>query len=357
MISLGALRRNFGMLRSALPAGTKLMAVLKADAYGHGALQTAHLLAADGADAFGVAIVDEGVALREGGIDTPVLVLGPVVGECVREAVRYRLTTTVCTPESVQEIEKACIECGCEAQIHVKLDTGMNRIGCRSAEELVAVMDAVLHAPHVRLTGAFTHLAAADGDADYTKMQLKRFRMMASLLPPGIMLHCANSAAVHTLPDAALDMVRLGISLYGYPPVKTALPLEMCMTWETVVTHVKHVSAGESIGYGCAFTAERDMLVATVACGYGDGYHRAASNRGEVLIGGKRCSIVGRICMDQMMVDVTDVQQVQPGDRVVLMGQMGEERITAEDIAAWADTISYEILLSAPKRVRLIYTE
>lgn len=333
------------------------MAVLKANAYGHGALEAAKVLAEDGADMFGVAIADEGAVLREGGIDTPVLVLGPVVGECIRQAVQYQLTMTVCTPESVQEIEKACVECGCEAQVHVKLDTGMNRIGCRSAEELIAVMDAVLHAPHVRLTGAFTHLAAADGDDSYTQMQLKRFRMLASMLPPGIRLHCANSAAIHTLPDAAFDMARAGISLYGYPPVTTELPLEMCMTWETAVTHVKHVSAGESIGYGCTYQAEHDMRVATIACGYGDGYHRAASNRGEVLIGGKRCRIVGRICMDQMMADVTAVPQVQPGDRVVLMGQMGGNRITAEDIAVWADTIPYEILLSAPGRVRHIITE
>ena len=356
-ISLGALKDNYTALRSCLPEGTKLIAVLKADAYGHGLLPAARALADAGADMFAVALADEGAALRESGLSLPVIVLGPATGESVRQAVRYGLIMTVCTPEAVEEIERACSACGCEAQVHVKLDTGMNRLGCRDEEELIAVLAAVLRSNHVRLTGAYTHFAAADGNTDYTRIQLERFRRMASLLPPGVALHCANSAAIHSVPDAAFSMARAGISLYGYPPVKTDLPLRPCMTWETIVTHVKSVQAGEYIGYGCAFTAAEDMTVATVACGYGDGYHRAASGSAEVLIGGRRCRIIGRICMDQMMADVTGLAQVHAGDRVVLIGDMDGQRITAEDVAAWAGTIPYEILLGAPARVRRIYTD
>ena len=356
-ISLGALKDNYTALRSCLPEGTKLIAVLKADAYGHGLLPAAKALADAGADMFAVALADEGVALRESGVTLPVLVLGPVMGEGVQQAVRKGLIMTVCTPESVQEIDRACDASGCEAQVHVKIDTGMNRLSCRDEEELIAVMASVLRSDHVRLPGACTHFAAADGGADYTRMQLERFRRMTALLPPGVALHCANSAAIHGYPEASFNMVRAGISLYGYPPVETDLPLRPCMTWETIVTHVKCVQAGECIGYGCTFAAPDEMSVATVACGYGDGYHRAASGRAEVLIGGRRCRVVGRICMDQMMVDVTGVPQVCAGDRVVLMGDMDGQRITADDIAAWADTIPYEILLGAPARVRRIYTE
>ena len=357
-VDLAVLRKNVRLLRESLPAGTGLLAVVKADAYGHGMVQVAREALHAGAMHLAVALVEEGVALRSSGIGAPVLVLGATSYEEALLGVEHGLTITVCDAAMVHAVEKAAVDCGKSAMVHLKVDTGMSRIGARNEADVQAVLEALAECPHVRLNGVFTHFADADGDdMAFTHQQLERFKQLIAPLPDGILRHCANSAAIHRLPEAAMDMARAGISMYGYPPVETDLPLRPCMTWETIVTHVKCVQAGECIGYGCTFAAPDEMSVATVACGYGDGYHRAASGRAEVLIGGRRCRVVGRICMDQMMVDVTGVPQVCAGDRVVLMGDMDGQRITADDIAAWADTIPYEILLGAPARVRRIYTE
>ena len=355
-IDLRALRGNLTAVRRLLPAGTRVLAVLKADAYGHGMLPSAHAVCEAGADMIGVAAADEGIALREGGVTLPVLVLGPAMRQSAGEAVKHGLTMTVCSPDMVAWLEEAAAKAGKTVDVHLKIDTGMNRIGCRNEEEVAAMLQALDNAPHVRLTGAFTHFADADGDDDsFTKAQLARFTELAAMLPEGVIRHCANSAAALRLPEAALDMVRVGLALYGYAPVETDVQLERCMTWETDVTFVKDIQPGESVSYGCTFTADRTMRAATIACGYGDGYHRAASGQAEVLIGGRRCRILGRICMDQMIADVTDVPDCRPGDRAVLMGRMGSECITAEDIARWAGTIPYEILLAATGRVRRIF--
>ncbi len=355
-VDLAALRRNLTALRRHLPEGTGILAVLKADAYGHGLLPSAHAVEEAGADMIGVACTDEGIALRRNGVQLPVLVLGPAMQKSANHAVQHDLTMTVCSPAMVAWLEEAAQKAGKTVSVHIKIDTGMNRIGCRNADEVLAVLHELENSPHVKLTGAFTHFADADSDNDsFTRLQLERFNQLTGLLPEGIIRHCANSAAMLRLPEAAFDMVRTGIAMYGYPPVSTDIPLETCMTWETEVTYVKEVPAGEAFSYGRTFTSDAPLRAATIACGYGDGYHRAASGRGEVLIGGKRCRIIGRICMDQMMADVTDVPDCRPGDRVVLMGRMGSECITAEDVARWADTIPYEILLAATGRVRRVY--
>jgi len=205
----------------------------------------------------------------------------------------------------------------------------------------------------VKLTGAFTHFADADGDdMESAWAQLRRFEELLALLPDGLIRHCANSAAIHRMmPEAAFDMVRMGVSLYGFPPVETDCPLRPAMSWEAAVSHVKTVRPGDTVSYGRTWTAERETRVATVTCGYGDGYHRAASGKARALLHGKRVPVIGRICMDQMMLDVTDVPGVRPGDRAVLMGSDGGETITADELASWAGTISYEILLSAQERV------
>lgn len=189
----------------------------------------------------------------------------------------------------------------------------------------------------------------------YTRMQFERFQQMLMLLPDGIVRHCANSAAIHRCPEAALDMVRAGISMYGHPPVETDLPLRPVMTWRTQVTFVKTVQPGDKISYGCTFTAEKPMRLATVACGYGDGYHRNASSRAQVILHGQRARVVGRICMDQMMVDVTDIPNVKAGDEVTLMGSDGAETITPDELGSWSDTIGYEVLLAATERVRRVW--
>jgi alanine racemase len=210
----------------------------------------------------------------------------------------------------------------------------------------------------VELTGVFTHLSDADGDDPaYTRMQLERFRALSALLPGTVLRHCANSAAIHRLmPGAAFDMVRMGISLYGYPPVETDCDLRPAMRWVAPVTFVKEVQAGDAISYGRTWTAPEPRRIATVACGYGDGYHRRMSGRSQVLLHGQRAPVVGRICMDQMMVDVTASPGVKAGDLATLMGRDGTDFLSAEELAAWGETISYEVLLSGTGRVRRLWT-
>ena len=237
------------------------------------------------------------------------------------------------------------------AQVHLKIDSGMGRIGVRTKEERDAVL-AALRETRRAADGRFTHFSDADGDdagEAYSGEQFRRFLELTEGL--GVIRHCANSAAALRHPEWALDMVREGISLYGYPPVETGLALQPCMEWRAKVSYVKDVPAGEYISYGRTFRTEKPTRIATVTCGYGDGYFRAASGRAEVLIHGKRARVLGRICMDQMMADVTEIPERRPEDPVVLMGSDGTERITAEDIARWSGTISYEVLLSCGSRV------
>lgn len=352
-IDLAQLRANVTMLRDSLPAGTQLLAVVKADAYGHGMAHIAREALVAGATHLAVAITEEGVTLRQKGIaQAPILVLGALTPDAASLAVEHRLTATVCSPDMVHWLQAAAEEQNAEALCHLKIDSGMCRIGCRDEAEVSAVMAALAVCPRVRLTGVFTHFADADGeDMVFTHQQLERFLHLIAPLPEGILRHCANSAAIHRLPEAALDMVRAGISMYGYPPVETDMPLRPFMSWESEITYVKDIAPGDTVSYGRTFTADKPLRVATIACGYGDGYHRAASGKAKVIIRGKVAPIIGRICMDQMMADVSHIPDAAAGDRVLLMGAEGEGRITAEDIAAWAGTISYEVLLGATGRV------
>ena len=356
-IDLGAIRENVRALRAQTPPSAALMAVVKADAYGHGACEVARAALAAGASALAVARVDEGAELRSGGIGAPVLVLGLCAPGEMREAAELGLTLTVCSPEIVSDMARAAAESQRPLRCHLKLDTGMGRIGCRSEREVRQTLDAIECAQGVKLTGVYSHLADADGEGlAQTEEQLSRFARMLPLLPGGICRHIANSAAIHRLmPGAAYDMVRMGISLYGYPPVETDAALRPAMRWEAPVTYVKTIAAGESVSYGCTWRATRESRIATVAVGYGDGYHRCMSGKAQALIHGRRAPVVGRICMDQMMLDVTDAPQTRPGDTVTLLGRDGDEMITAEDLAAWAGTISYELLLSATGRVRKVW--
>ncbi len=351
-IDLSVLRRNVQLIRQTLPEPTKLLAVVKADAYGHGIVPVAKNALAAGADFLAVARTDEGLVLRKAEVSAPILVLGASSDQEIRDGVEYGLTLTVSGPRMVQAVQRWAKETGKTGFIHLKIDTGMGRIGVRTEEEVNAVLGMLKSCPDVQLTGAFTHFADADGETDdYTAMQLERFLHLTALLPKGIIRHCANSAAIHRYPEAALDMVRAGISMYGYPPVETSMALQPVMSWETAVTHVKTVAPGDKISYGCTFTASEPMTLATIACGYGDGYHRFASGKAEVLVHGQRCPVVGRICMDQMMADVSALDNVRPGDVVTLIGAGEDVSITAEDLAKWSGTISYEVLLAATERV------
>ena len=361
VIRTDLLRENMRRIRSIVPQEAKVMAVVKADGYGHGAAETALAALEGGAEYLAVASVAEGSMLRRSGITAPVLVLGAVTAADVEEGTESGLIQTVCSPEMVQLCEDAAVRVGKETEVHIKIDTGMGRIGVRNEAELMRTAGAVAGAAHVKLTGAFTHFADADGGEDgmaYTDAQFRKFRRLTDLLPDGILRHCANSAAIHRRPGYAMDMVRAGISLYGYPPVPENNPgLQMCMRWTAKISYIKELPEGEYISYGRTFRTQGPCRIATVTCGYADGYHRAAGPEAEVLIRGKRAKILGRVCMDQMMADVTGIPDAGPEDEVVLIGRDGKEQITAEDVARWAGTISYEVLLSAGNRVERVFED
>ena len=355
VVDPGKIEQNMREICSALPEHVRALAVVKADGYGHGALQTARAAIHGGASMLAVASVDEGTALRDGGIRIPILVLGAVTGYDVKQGVEAGLIQTVCSPDMVRMCESAATETGKQTEVHLKIDTGMGRIGIRTEKEKEQVMKTLRECPHVKLGGAFTHFADADDGEDgerYTEQQFRRFLELTDGLPEDVIRHCCNSAAIHRHPEMHLDMVRAGISLYGYPPVKTDMKLEPCMTWTATVSYVKELAPGSYVSYGRTWQANRTIRAATVTCGYGDGYHRSASGKACVLIHGKRAAVIGRICMDQMVADVTDIPDVKPGDEVILIGREGHEQITAEDLAKWSGTISYEILLSVGSRVK-----
>ncbi len=351
----GSIRSNMAAIRAAVPGRAKIMAVVKADGYGHGAVTAARAALAGGADALAVATVEEGTEMREAGIrGTMILVLGAVSPGDAEMGVAGDLTLTVCCPEMVRACEEAALRLDRYAEVHLKVDSGMGRIGVRTIPERDATLAALKAGSRVRLTGVYTHFSDADGDEEgerYSETQFRRFLTLTEGM--GVPRHCANSAAALRHPEWALEMVREGISLYGYPPVETGLNLRPCMRWEAKVSYVKEVPAGAYISYGRTWQAKRETRIATVTCGYGDGYHRAASGQAEVLIRGRRAPVVGRICMDQMMADVTEIPDVRAEDTVVVMGTDGTESITAEDIARWSGTISYEVLLSRSSRVKL----
>ena len=357
-VDLKAIAENTRALRASIGDTPHMLAVVKANAYGHGLAPVAKAALANGADFLGVAIPEEGEALRQAGIEAPILVLGAVNEKGARASVRFSLTQAVFDRERVRYLEKAAEDMDTVARVHLKCDTGMGRIGVRTEEELREVLSEIEASPRVRLTGAFTHLADADGEDDgYSLEQIRRFDRMRALMPEGIICHAAASAAAVRYPQARYQMVRQGISLYGCPPVPESPALKPALSWHTEIAYVKTVPAGTCVSYGCTFRAERETRVATLPVGYGDGYHRALSGKAQVLIGGKRCPVIGRVCMDQLMADVTDLpeEECRIGAPAVLLGRQGNEEIPAEELAAWAGTISYEMLLAATARVPILY--
>ena len=361
-IDLDCIRHNYRILADALPADVRVMAVVKANAYGHGIVEVSKAVVGVGARDLAVAIPEEGIKLRENGVsDATILVLGAATEPAAEPAVRYGLTQTVFEPHMVEVLEETAQRVGKPALVHIKLDTGMGRIGLRSEGEADALRLALEQAPHVKATGIYTHFSDADnvpvdgGMNEYTRSQLSRFLELKAHFDPNLPAHVSNSAMCLIAPEAYFSMVREGISLYGYPPVPTSLAFQPALAWKTEITCVKDIKADDNVGYGRAYTAQRDMRVATVAVGYGDGYHRAASNRGQMLVGGRRVNILGRVCMDQTMVDVSDVPNVKVGDEAVLIGCQGGERISAGELADWAGTISYEVLLAVTDRVERVY--
>lgn len=348
-IDMSVIAENIQKIKAALGQNVRMMAVVKADAYGHGMQAVAQTASRCGVDYLGVAVPEEGAALRESGISLPCLVLGNVSDQGARLAARYQLTQTICDAAGVRRMQQACEAEKTTAQVHIKLDTGMSRIGARTAKDVEQILCALETADRVRLTGAFTHYAQA-GDEACVRAQYQRFMERIKPLPAGLLLHTAASEAALKYPDVRLDMARIGIAMYG----GEGKGLRQAMRWETRIAYVKEIQAGDRVSYGGIFQAERPMRVATIAVGYGDGYLRAFSGKAEVLIHGVRCPVLGRVCMDQTMVDVTHVPAAVQGDEVVLLGSQGTDCITAQEMAQWADTISYEIFMLHAGRVPVI---
>lgn len=361
-VDLDKLRHNFDLIKNHVGNKTMIMAMVKADAYGHGLLPVSKTLAGAGADYLGVAAVEEGIRLRQAGVSLPILCVGAVFKSSLEEGIANDIIFTLYDKEQLADMESAAKRLKKQARVHIKLETGMNRLGAHADSGLAELARELKACGHVKAEGVFTHFATSDCfNKDFTYEQASIFeRGRAILADEGIenlIAHAACSGAALDCPDLYYDMVRPGIALYGYCPsdeVINRLPLEPVMRLESRLSQVKKVKAGETIGYGRSFQAQEDMVIGVVPIGYGDGYRRALSNKGWVLVKGKKARIAGRVCMDQMMVDITGTD-AQPGELVTLMGTDGAEKFDAEDMARLCGTISYEITLGFTARVPKIY--
>ena len=358
-IDLEAIRNNVRVMKQAARS-PHFLAVVKANAYGHGAVPVAKAALEAGADWLAVAIPEEGIELRRAGIQAPILVLGGAELEAGEAIAGAELTQVVFDARMVHALADAGVRTGKDVQVHLGMDTGMCRIGVRTAEEAVELTREIDRLPGICLTGCFTHMATADEpDSEGTIAQIARFKAMCEAVDRvhqgPIIHHGANTASIFRYPEVHMDMVRGGIALYGYPPVPGVQGLKPAMKWVTRAVHVKTIQTGEKVSYGGLFTAQKPTRVMTIPVGYADGYNRRLSCVGSVLVRGKRAPILGRVCMDQVMVDVTEIPGAEVGDEVVLMGTQGEECISAEEIASLLGTISYEVICSPSARVPRIY--
>jgi len=358
-INLSNLAYNFRQVKKRLSAGVKVMVTVKADAYGHGLIPVASQLQSQGADYFGVASIDEGILLREHRISVPILVLGMVLIEDIAPLFRYNLSATVCTQELALALHKKALKLGKKIKVHVKVDTGMARIGVTHTDAL-ALISKVSALRAIALEGIFTHFAFADMDESFTTHQIHLFnQLVAQLAHKGITVacvHAANSMGVLQFKQGHFTMVRPGLVIYGlYPRENLTLHLKPVLSLKTKVVFTKRVPKGQGISYGHIYVTKRDTTIVTLPIGYGDGYPRNLSNLAPVLIKGKRFQVSGRICMDQIMVDVGNLP-VKVGDEVVLIGRQGAHKITAEELATLSGTIPYEIVCGLGSRVPRVYT-
>lgn len=365
-IDLDALAANFHQVRRIVGAGVKVMGVVKADAYGHGAVACARRLAAEGADWFGVALVEEGIELRRASLPQPILCMGGFWPGQEAACLQYRLTPTLYRADMAEALDRAARAAGAIADAHVKIDTGMGRLGVRY-DEAAEFADRLRACAHLRVDGVMTHFAAAD-DPDrecFTNEQAERFRQAVRVFRARgfnpTYEDLANSAATLAYPSAWGNMVRPGGMLYGLwrdilPPLPDLPRLRSVMALRSRIILLKRIRQGETLGYGCSFEASRETLVATLPVGYHDGYMRALSNRGRVILRGQYAPVVGRISMDFTLLDVTDIPAVAVGDHVTLLGADGELAIPAEDIAKTAGTLSYEVTCGISARVPRLYS-
>lgn len=361
VVDLGAIRFNLNqVIQKVKPAG--VMAVVKANAYGHGMADVARTALDAGADYLAVALLEEGIELRETGINCPTLVFGGFFHDQAEFFVRYNLDATLYSLENAKALAKAVKLLGKPANVHIKIDTGMGRVGV-PWEEAAPFVQKVLQIPEIRIMGVYTHFATSDEkDKSFAKLQLQRFKVaLKNIESLGFKIpirHAANSGAILDLPESYFDMVRPGIMLYGYYPsfdTTESVRLKPAMSFLSKVLHVKEVEEGTTVSYGRQYTAPQKTTIVTIPVGYADGYNRLLSNQGDVLINGRKYRVAGRVCMDQIMVDVGPGGAAKVGDEVVLFGRTEKGEVPVYDICRKLNTIPYEVTCWVSKRVPRIY--
>jgi alanine racemase len=349
---------NLKKIKEYLAKDTKVMAVVKANAYGHGGIALAKEAQAVGLQWLAVSSIEEGIQLREAGIKANILILGNIFPfEKFQVVIAHSLTPTISTINGLMALEELAVKINKRINFHLQVDTGMGRIGALP-EAVYPLLQKIAQSGEVCMTGMYTHFAVADTDPVFTKMQLDVFTKIVKFSKVNLGLrfiaHSANSAALFKYKRSHLDMVRPGLSLYGLNPFKHSdrfLKLKPVLSWKTKITFLKKVPAGFCVSYGRTFVTSKTSIIATLPVGYADGLNRLLSNRGDVLVGGKRCPIVGRITMDMTMVDVSDVKGVSLGDEVVIIGTQGSEQIKTDELAKLQDTINYEVTCAISSRV------
>ncbi|MBR6756383.1 MAG: alanine racemase [Peptococcaceae bacterium] len=363
-IDMQAARHNFQTVRQLVGEQVKICAIVKANGYGHGSVELSKLYVAEGVDFLAVATIDGALKLRNAGIEVPILVLGWTPAEAYQAAVENDVRLTMYDLQEIKKLNEAAASKGKKALVHLKIDTGMTRLGFMATEENLEQIAQALALPNIEIEGIFSHFSKADEKSkDYAYKQLAIFKDFVARLEEKTgyhipIKHMANSAAIIDLPEAHLDMVRPGIVLCGLQPSSEMLntaDLQPVLSWKAKVSRVQQVPAGTLIGYGGTYQAEKTMTVATIPVGYADGYNRLLSNKGYVLYQGKKLPIVGRVCMDQFMVDASSAANLQAGDEVILIGSQGEQSLTVTEMAEMLQTIDHEIICAIAARVPRIY--
>ncbi|MFC1936103.1 alanine racemase [Chloroflexota bacterium] len=359
-VNLARLTENYQAIQAHV-GRAQVMPILKANAYGHGLVEVGRHMAGLGVGCIGVAYLEEALLLRESGVQTPILVLGGILGEQVPQFLKHNLALTASSVEKLKQVDQAAEAMGVRAKVHLKIDTGMERLGVHyySAEPL---LEASLTCKHTEVEGIFSHFANSDAaDLSHAKLQLERFQEVLEFYSkrslPTPLRHIANSGAVLQLPESYFDLVRPGILMYGVYPsdeVKKSIPVKPALRWTSRVVYFKVVKPGHPVSYGSIWESDHMVRVVTVPVGYGDGYFRSMSTKAEVILREKRYPVIGRICMDQFMVNI-EWDSAYNNDEVILIGEGAGEQITVEDLADWAETIPYEILTNINTRVPRVY--
>jgi alanine racemase len=362
IINLENLRNNYGILRTLIDADVKVMGIIKANAYGHGMLETANELIKLGVNYFGVAFLEEGIYLRENGITIPILVMGGINIEQIPDFIRYDIDITTSSLDKTDAINETAGTLGKRAKVHIKIDTGMERLGVHwyNSEKFI---EETFNSPNIIVEGVFSHFAKSDCDKEFTELQIKRFDTILEFIAQkgfdARYIHCANSAGIINFRNSHYNMVRPGLMLYGYSKLPEAFNgvLKPVMTLLTKVSYFKVIPPGTGVSYNHTYTSKIQTRIVTLPVGYGDGYNRLLSNMGEVVIRGKKYKVAGNICMDQMMVDLGTKGEAYNGDDVLLFGKYGNYEISLEELCDKIHTIPYEILTMISSRVPRIYVE